>query len=226
MSSYFGGKGGAGVYQTLINNIPPHHTYIAGFAGHDAIFRKKNMAHLNFLIDPDPEVIAWWNDQYNDPGVHILEHSFFDFAKMKKGILFYTDTFLYLDPPYLHDTRKSNRDRYNFEMDYDQHISLLKIAKKLPCMVGISHYPCDLYDYQLREWRKITFTAQTRRGPATEAFYMNYDIPTRLHDYSYLGDDYKDRERIKLKFERWKNNLADLPPLERNMRIEYLESKK
>lgn len=30
---YPGGKGGAGVYQTIINNIPPHDTYIETHLG-------------------------------------------------------------------------------------------------------------------------------------------------------------------------------------------------
>ena len=40
---YPGGKGGAGVYQTIINNIPPHDTYIethlGSFAGEGEILR-------------------------------------------------------------------------------------------------------------------------------------------------------------------------------------------
>lgn len=223
MSSYFGGKGGAGVYQKIINEIPPHTTYIAGFAGKDAVFRKKIKARYNFLVDPDPEVIQWWQENYRSYDNQFINGSFFDFTNKAKSIFHYADTFLYLDPPYLHETRKSKRDRYNYEMTKDEHRKLLSIIKKLPCMIGISHYPCNMYDTELKDWRKITFTAQTRKGTATEAFYMNYDEPRELHDYSYLGDDYKDRERIKLKYERWKNNLLDLPPLEKAMRIEFLK---
>ena len=58
--SYPGGKSGAGVYQRLINEIPPHSIYVAGFAGHDAIARYKRPAARNILIDLDPEPLDWW----------------------------------------------------------------------------------------------------------------------------------------------------------------------
>jgi site-specific DNA-adenine methylase len=37
---YPGGKGGAGVYQTIINNIPPHDTYIETHLGGGCRFQK------------------------------------------------------------------------------------------------------------------------------------------------------------------------------------------
>jgi hypothetical protein len=57
---YPGGKSGAGVYQRLINEIPPHDVYVAGFAGHDAIAQFKRPAARNVLIDLDPEPLSWW----------------------------------------------------------------------------------------------------------------------------------------------------------------------
>jgi site-specific DNA-adenine methylase len=58
--SYPGGKNGAGVYQTLINHMPPHTTYIEPFLGSGAIMRLKRPARVNIGIDLDPEVIAQW----------------------------------------------------------------------------------------------------------------------------------------------------------------------
>jgi hypothetical protein len=54
---YPGGKNGAGVYQTLINRMPPHTTYIEPFLGSGAIMRLKRPAHVNIGIDRDPAVI-------------------------------------------------------------------------------------------------------------------------------------------------------------------------
>lgn len=45
MDNYLGGKNGSGVYQAIINLLPPHDTYIEGFLGtgaewpHSFIFR-------------------------------------------------------------------------------------------------------------------------------------------------------------------------------------------
>ena len=41
---YPGGKGGAGVYQTIINNIPPHDTYIETHLGGGNILERKRPA--------------------------------------------------------------------------------------------------------------------------------------------------------------------------------------
>jgi hypothetical protein len=36
-----------------------------------------------------------------------------------------------------------------------------------------------------------------------------------LHDYRYLGEDFRERERIKRKKQRWVNRLHTMPTLER-----------
>lgn len=49
--AYPGGKNGAGVYQTIINLMPPHETYIEPFLGGGAIMRLKRPAPLNIGTD-------------------------------------------------------------------------------------------------------------------------------------------------------------------------------
>jgi D12 class N6 adenine-specific DNA methyltransferase len=56
--SYPGGKNGAGVYQTIINQIPPHRVYIEAFAGSGAVLRHKRPAQISYAIDRDPAVVA------------------------------------------------------------------------------------------------------------------------------------------------------------------------
>ena len=56
--SYFGGKSGAGVFQTLINLMPPHEVYIEPFLGGGAVMRLKRPAPLNLGIELDPGAIA------------------------------------------------------------------------------------------------------------------------------------------------------------------------
>jgi DNA adenine methylase len=55
--SYPGGKSGAGVYQTIINHMPPHRVYIEPFLGGAAIMRNKRPASLNIGIDRDPAAV-------------------------------------------------------------------------------------------------------------------------------------------------------------------------
>lgn len=56
--TYPGGKNGPGVYQTIINQIPPHRIYIEPFAGSGAIYRYKRLADLTYLIDKDSAAVA------------------------------------------------------------------------------------------------------------------------------------------------------------------------
>lgn len=58
--SWPGGKNGAGIPQRIISQIPPHRRFISGCAGHCAVTRWKRPADHTVLIDPDPDVIAWW----------------------------------------------------------------------------------------------------------------------------------------------------------------------
>ena len=69
-TSYPGGKAGSGVYQTLINQIPPHDTYISATAGHDAVLRYKVPAARNVAIDLDPEPLEWWSRDREDVELH------------------------------------------------------------------------------------------------------------------------------------------------------------
>jgi hypothetical protein len=55
--TYPGGKNGAGVYQRIINLMPPHRVYIEPFLGGAAIMRLKRPAALNFGIDRSQQAI-------------------------------------------------------------------------------------------------------------------------------------------------------------------------
>lgn len=51
--SYPGGKAGAGVFQKIINLMPPHEVYIEPFLGGAAVMRLKRPARVNIGIDRD-----------------------------------------------------------------------------------------------------------------------------------------------------------------------------
>lgn len=208
--AYPGGKAGAGVYQAIINQIPPHDVYIEPFLGGGAVMLNKAPAPAaSFGVDKSRSVISSFPRRPHvslicGDGRRFLEtHSF-------KGRVF-----VYCDPPYVRSSRRSARDLYEYEMTDDDHVSLLTVLQGLSCNVAISGYHSEIYMDMLADWRLVTFTAQTRRGPATEYLWMNYPEPVALHDYRYLGADYRDRERIKRKAERWADRFENLPEIER-----------
>ena len=214
-ASYFGGKGGAGTYHTIINLMPPHGTYIETHLGGGAIIRRKKPAPvLNIGIDIDPEV----TQMFSLPGVDVIND---DAARFLENYNFCGDEFVYSDPPYPVETRKS-ATRYNFDYTTEQHVELLEILKTLPCMVMISSYWSKLYAKSLAEWNCHSFESQTRRGKAVEWLVYNYPRPTELHDYRYLGDDFRERERIKRKRKRWIGRISKMPTLERNAMLAEL----
>ncbi len=141
--------------------------------------------------------------------------SFLDNYQFKGG------EFVYVDPPYLMETRKGGK-LYDFEYTDQDHINLLNVLKTLPCMVMVSGYWSSLYAGMLSGWNTHSFEAQTRQGMAAEWLWFNYPPPDRLHDYSYLGDTFRDRERIKKKRDRLVARLLRTPPLERNAMLQAL----
>src|SRR4051812_18656227 len=125
--TYFGGKSGAGTYQTLINHIPPHKIYISPFLGNDAVFRHKKLAVKSYLSDIDPDVMEAW-DGFVSPSVRpdmvcfqtANAFSILTVDFIKTLISAYmckpNDIFIFLDPPYLFASRKCHKPVYKYEM--------------------------------------------------------------------------------------------------------------
>jgi hypothetical protein len=101
-------------------------------------------------------------------------------------------------------------------MPEDEHVRLLGKLKALDCNVMISGYESRLYNEELKEWRKSSFGTSNRTGKRTiETVWMNFDEPSELHDYSYLGDNFRERERILKKRKRLKSRLLKMDRYER-----------
>jgi len=219
--TYPGGKNGSGVYQRIINLMPPHRTYVEAFLGGGAILRAKRPAMVNIGIDLDRTVVREWGFVEWRGGIPNLTVYWADAIAWLRGAQvdgkLEADWLVYCDPPYLMETRSSQRQLYTFEMaEVAQHEKLLEVLLGLRCMVMISGYWSELYAAKLAVWRSYSFQAMTRSGKmATEWVWLNFAEPWELHDYRFLGDTFRDRERIKRKKSRWKARLAKMPMLER-----------
>jgi len=129
---------------------------------------------------------------------------------------------VYCDPPYPLSSRRSAERIYRHEMTDQQHAELLAVLRLLPCLVIVSSYPSPLYQETLKDWRRIEFRAQTHRGTATEILWCNYPAPRELHDYSFLGNEKRERERIRKKVRLWSKGLLRLPELERQAIVDAI----
>lgn len=130
---------------------------------------------------------------------------------------FSADDLIYCDPPYLLSARTScNENYYAREMTDVQHRDLLRILRQLKCRVMISGYSSHLYDKLLDGWHVTTYTAWTHRHEArTEYVWHNYPAPTALHDYRFLGSNFRERDNLKRQQKRWKERLRRMPVLQR-----------
>lgn len=243
LSHYYGGKGASGVPQTIINFFPPHDIYFELFLGGGSIMKYKKPAPVyNLGMDIDSNIIDLWKNATNFPqekggytfkqgcAIEFLkslftENNFFNDINLKfKSLL------IYLDPTYIIGTRKSKKAVYKYELSFDQHIELLQTITLMETMIilngitypeieiyiAISCYEHPVYSKFLKDWYHVTFKSQTRNGVATEHLYMNYPKPKELHDYNFLGKNFRERERIRNKIKRHVNRLKQLPILERN----------
>lgn len=216
MTSYDGGKGGAGVAQWIINQIPPHRRFVSLFLGNCAVTRAIRPAECRIGVEIDGNVISTFWPEPRDLTV-ISGDALEALKTLRTTRQIDAQTFLYADPPYLLSTRSSQRPLYRHEFgDIEQHRALLTALRALPCMVAISGYWSALYELELAGWRASTFQTVNRAGNTCEEWlWMNYAEPIELHDYRYLGSNFRERERIKRKKARWTARLARMDSLER-----------
>jgi hypothetical protein len=105
-----------------------------------------------------------------------------------------------------------------------QHVELLAVLRRLPCLVMLSGYWTELYGVSLKGWNADSFQAMSRAGrPRTEWIWYNFPAPVALHDYRYLGRDFRQRDRIRRKKQRWTDRLRRLPILERQALLAAIE---
>jgi hypothetical protein len=239
--SYPGGKSGSGVYQKIINQIPPHRVYIEPFVGGGAVALHKRLAVATIAVDSDAAALAGFTQSFRSmlaengdaghPGAPIAKN---DDASWSPGLTVingdaisflesYTwqgGEFVYCDPPYLFETRAGGRRKiYKSEFgDIYDHDRLLGVLLTLPCMVATSGYWSGLYAKALDNWREIHYQTRTRGGQTvTEWLWMNYPEPSELQDYRYLGENFRERERLSRIRRRWLARLDRMDRLERYM---------
>lgn len=211
---YPGGKGADGVYHKIINQIPPHMRYIEPFLGGASIMRMKRPAVASIGVDIDADVVEAFQREHPVPGslaicddaISFLERYPFDGSE-----------FVYADPPYPRSVRSSKERLYKHEFwEESDHRRLLSVLLDLPCPVAISGYWSEMYNETLVHWRAIHYQVGTRGGrAATEYLWMNYPEPTELHDYRYLGSNFREREKISKVKRRWRARLENMDPLQR-----------
>lgn len=218
--SYPGGKSGSGTYQAIINRIPPIDVLVSGCVGNCGVTRHIRQPNTVIVNDLDNDVCNAWLDalqieegrsiefidgEYN--GTYYEVHNADVTGLIRSRIAEKYDTaatLVFLDPTYLIETRKSKSAIYKHEMTVIDHELLLAAALSLKeAKVMFCAYPNGLYDEVLAGWNTYDFYSKTRNGMALERLYYNYELTDRLHDYRFIGNDFREREANN----RIKNNM-------------------
>ena len=229
--TYFGGKGSSGVYQTIINTIRPHDLFVEPYGGNYTISRQLNNKALKWVNDLAEKTYSMYPVEH--PGNWIFTNM--DALKQMQLILCQLtpifDKFrkvIYLDPPYPLSSRKQQAEVYDIELTDQDHIALLNfvISQQKKADFIISTYPNEIYSAMLADWWKIEYDGCDRHGKTTEWLFLNYDPKAiiELHDISYYGCSYTERQRIKRSTKNTIDKIMRIDPIIQNHIIRELEA--
>ena len=212
---FSGGKGKS--YPHLLNLMPPHQTYIESHLGGGAVMRYKRAAKRQIGIDIDPFVITRWRSMSKLPCEVVCA----DAVQYLDGIAVDSKTLIYADPPYVPATRRRSRV-YRYDYTDADHERLIECLRSKPCMVMLSGYDNELYQRALSRWNRIAFRAKTHADVREESVWLNFDIPSQLHDSSHYGNDFREREVVKRRRSRLQSRIERLSPIEQHSLLTWL----
>jgi hypothetical protein len=135
------------------------------------------------------------------------------------------EAFVFCDPPYVLSERSGGRI-YECELldaDHQRFIGTVTTFNAARYRVMICGYACDLYA-ALDPWESIDHRVPTRGGLQDERIWMNYEKPVQLHDYQYIGDGRRSRERIRRRQKNWHEQLMQMSEQERLAMLEVLNA--
>lgn len=213
--AYPGGKGKS--YQHVINVMAPHHRYVESHLGAGSVMRFKRPARVNIGIDRDERVVERWKCQrFDNLDVHCG-----DALTIVPSLGLGPGDLLYCDPPFHPATRRKPR-AYRHELSAGDHERLLEMLSGLECSVVLSGYVNELYEERLSTWHRTDFETRTHVGAVTESIWTNYRPGPVLHDYSFIGGCFRERERMRRRVGALSAKLRHASELERNAALALL----
>ena len=213
-----GGKNSNGVYQILINLVPPHKIKYECFAGSAMLTRLMKPSEKTFVVEIDNS----FTDKYkiNEiPGVTVLnEDAFKVLSSLRYVITEKADqVFIWCDPPYPRFTRRSPKKKiFKYDLTIEDHERLCKLLITLPFKIAISSYRNPVYDEILQKWNRFDYTTHAQNKKVIESVYYNYDLSNgERHDYAYVGHDRYRRREVRNIAARMIRRLNWVKPEER-----------
>lgn len=240
---YVGNKNIDGVKQQIKSLIAPYDLFIELFAGSAAVSQfisaPPEKLWLNDLIPETVEHFVYTSGGYkltHLDAIDILQQISSTPAgvytemttgsgaqsKASTGSL-YTDsstrargTLIFADPPYLPSTRPHSLDLYGFEPSDEWHVRFLECIQKCMHRIIIIHPVCQMYCDALKDWNYIEVKIRYRVKTSVERIWYNFPPPVEVVDYTAVGKNRTDRQRIKRQVNNIISKLETLPELQRN----------
>lgn len=223
-TNYVGNKNINGVYQSIINLIPECSVFCEAFAG---------SAQLSYILS---SIVPGCKYFLNDINKSIIDnYAFTSATKFNLDAIsfmsyivnnYYNSSVIFLDPPYHHDSRPNNKSLYEYEMSDMDHIALLNYISGSTLKIILIHPINCIYDSLIDlGWCYKDIRIRYNNKTSNERIYFNYHIPDKLLTYTFIGDNFTDRQRIKRKIDKLTNKLLLLPVRERNALIAHIHNK-
>lgn len=214
---YPGGKNALGVWQWVVSLMPVHVFYGEPFVGSARVLREKLPALRSVVGDVTFEVVSWLNRQAI-PGVEIYHGCGVEWLECQDTCGQLSDEWLvYCDPPYPRHVR-SGRRLYGEEWSDDKHEHFLSVVAGLRCQVMVSSYASGQYESWLSSWNRFERHVMTRGGSRTEVIWMNCEPGQHVTTdvaRGRVGANWRERQRIEKKVNRWRDKFESLPRVER-----------
>lgn len=180
--------------------------------------RHKKAAARSIGLDLDAKVIGRWRAEHPD----VCELHQTDALAFLRDFDFQGGELVYVDPPYVPETRRRSKV-YRCDYTHDDHLRLLVLLSSLPCMVMLSGYDSDLYNTQLVGWRKVSFPAKTHVDVRDECVWMNFEPAVQLHDARFMGDTFRDRQTIQRRQARLRSRIERMDAAERTTLLQWMQ---
>lgn len=211
---YPGSKNQTGVWSWIVHHLPAHAFYCEPFVGSGAVLRRKPPALASIVCDVEPTVIEWWRS-LAWPGVKVRQECGIKWLEVHADEVG-PDWLFYLDPPYPLGTR-TKKSIYSNELTDDDHQRILAAISGTAARVIVSSYASPAYTSALASWYRSDQRTQTRGGPRTETIFCNFDPreSARAHPSILPGRTWRERERVKRRVARWRENFRTMPRYER-----------
>ena len=102
------------------------------------------------------------------------------------------------------------------------HISRSSEAGSGDASVILCGYDSPLYRDAVPQFNRIRHQVMTRGGMQDEVIWHNYEL-CQLHDYRFVGVNFRDRERIRRRQATVKKTIESLPTDERLAMLQMIE---